>query len=192
MMIVDSSNLPVPVDTSIGTNFGAAEIDLLPVARDLRSIVLLSPSASGERSLMIAGAPSWDSLFLIDGVVANEYQTGQPHPIVFEDAIQEIVVLSGGISAEYGRFTGGGVSTITDTNVASDRTEGRVLDRESLIPERRQPLRFFALTSTSVLPAQWFTELHYSTRSAALRGNGGRSTDRILGTLLTVRATNTN
>ena len=299
-MIVDSSDHRIPVDTSIGTNFRAAQIDLLPVARDLRSIVLLSPSVSGERSLMIAGAPSWDSLFLVDGVVANEYQTGQPHPIVFEDAIQEVVVLSGGISAEYGRFTGGVVSTITksggnefhgslrdrvtngawqtrtpwagepsplqrtnhalegtlggfflrdrlwfffaardarssarrfttltnvgyesdtddqraegkltarlsqrhslissfvtssivETNVTSARTDGRVLDRESLIPERRQPLRFLALTSTSVLPAQWFTEVQYSTRSAALRGNGGRSTDRILGTLLMLRGPN--
>ena len=32
---------------------------------------------------------------------------------MFEDAIQEIVVLSGGISAEYGRFTGGVVNVIT-------------------------------------------------------------------------------
>ncbi|MEO8215993.1 MAG: TonB-dependent receptor [Acidobacteriota bacterium] len=298
-MIVDSPDPRIPAGTSIGTTFRAAEIDLLPVGRDVRSIVLLSPSASGEESLMIAGAPSWDSLFLVDGVVANEYQTGQPHPIVFEDAIQEVVVLSGGISAEYGRFTGGVVSTITksggnefhgslrdrvtngawqartpwsgepsalnatnhavegtlggfflrdrlwfflaardaqssarrftnftnvryqsdtndqrgeakltarlsprhsligsfvtssiaETNVTARSPTG-VLDRETLIPERRQPLRFLALTSTSVLPAQWFTEVQYSTRSAALRGNGGRSTDRILGTLLMVRGLN--
>ena len=62
-MIVDVSDHRIPVDISIGTKLRAAEIDLLPVQRDLRSIVLLSPSASGERSLMIAGAPSWDSLF---------------------------------------------------------------------------------------------------------------------------------
>src|SRR5205823_10919926 len=126
-MIVDSSEHRIPVHTSIGTNFQAAQIDLLPVARDLRSIVLLSPSASGERSLMIAGAPSWDSLFLVDGVVANAYQTGQPHPIVFEDAIQEIVLLSGGISAEYGRFTGGVVSTITKSG--GNESHGSLRDR---------------------------------------------------------------
>ena len=298
-LTVDSSEGRIPVDNAIGTNFRHAEIDLLPVNHDIPSIVLLSPSASGGRSLMIAGAPSWDSLFLVHGVVVNEYQTGQPHSIVFEDAIEEVAVLSGAISAEYGRFTGGVVSTITksgryqfhgslrdrmtndawqtrtpwagepsplnvtndalegtlggfvwrdrlwffvaardarsstrryttltdvayrsdkhdqraeakltarlsprhsligsfvtssiaETNVASSRTVGRALDLETLIPERRQPLGFLALTSTSVFPAEWFTEIRYSTRRGAARER--RPVNRqILGTLLALRGTN--
>jgi outer membrane receptor protein involved in Fe transport len=289
-----------PADVPIATNFTGVDIERLPVGRDLRSIVLLSPSATTGRSLMISGAPSWDSLFLVDGVVVNEYQTGQPQRVLFEDAIQEVVVMSGGISSEYGRFTGGVVSTITrsggndfhgsfrdritsgrwkagspwpgepaplsaldhaleatlggflhrdrlwfflagrdaqsstrsftfetnvpylyqaedqraqgkltatltprhsliaswvesslaETNVTHARTNGRVLDLDALIPQREEPTRFLALTSTNVLAAQWFVEAHHSTRSSRLQGNGGRSRDRLEGTFISIRSPN--
>src|SRR6185295_5230354 len=51
--------------------------------------------------------------FLVDGVVVGENLRGQPDNLFIEDAIQEFTVLSGAISAEYGRFTGGVVSTLT-------------------------------------------------------------------------------
>lgn len=295
---IEPGNRPLLTDTSIGTQFASDEIDRLPVGRDLRSMVLLSPSVSTGAALMIAGAPSWDSLFLADGIVINEYQTGQPHPVLFEDAIEEVVVLSGAIPAEYGRFTGGVVSTVTksggdefhgslrgrftnsswqaqtawrgataasneinpalegtlggfvlrervwfffagrdarrsvrrftaltnapydsetterraqakltarisprhsvigsivtnsiaETNVVHPRiAEGRTLDVNALIPERKRPMRLLALTSTVLHPSQWFSEIHYSTGTAALRGNGGRSRDRLFGTTVNIR-----
>jgi len=46
-------------------------------------------------------------------VVVNENLRGQPHNLFIEDAIQETTVVTTGISAEYGRFTGGVVSTLT-------------------------------------------------------------------------------
>ncbi len=61
----------------------------------------------------ISGAPSYDNVFLVDGVVVNENLRGQPHNLFIEDAVQETTVLAGGVSAEYGRFTGGVVSTLT-------------------------------------------------------------------------------
>ena len=105
-----------PNDTAIETNVDAAVLQQLPGARDIRAATLLSPAVDSlglQNRLVIAGAPSWDSLYLIDGVAASEYLTGQPQNVVLEDAIQEVAVLSGAISAEYGRFTGGVVSTIT-------------------------------------------------------------------------------
>jgi hypothetical protein len=288
---------PVATDVSIATNLRAAAIDRLPVRRDLRSIALLSPGASMARALMIGGAPSWDSLFLVNGMVVNEYQTNQPHVVIFEDAVEEVVVLSGGIPAEYGRFTGGVVSAITktggnelhgalrdrisndawqaltpwpgharprsqanhalegtlggylrrdrvwffvaardarssssrftsltnvsyevdavdrraeakltarlsphvsligsfltssvkETNVTSARTDGVVLETSALIPERVQPLRLMALTANAVMHGQWFMEGHASAAHTALQGNGGRSRDRVPGTLVQVR-----
>ena len=103
-------------DSSIGTNVDAALLQQLPGPRDIGAVTQLSPSTNrlGNRNgIVIDGAPSWDSLYLVDGVAASAYLTGQPHNVALEDAIQEIVVLSGGISAEYGRFTGGVVSTLT-------------------------------------------------------------------------------
>ena len=115
-IVVESKNEHVAADASIGMNLPAQFLQRLPGPRDIRAATLLSPSASalGPRNgLVIAGAPSWDSLFLVDGVAANEYLSGQPHDVILEDAIQEVAVLTGAISAEYGRFTGGVVSTLT-------------------------------------------------------------------------------
>src|SRR3954454_19363714 len=63
--------------------------------------------------LQISGAPGYDNLVLINGVVVTENVRGQMRPMYVEDAIQETTVLTGAISAEYGRFSGGVVSTIT-------------------------------------------------------------------------------
>ena len=46
-------------------------------------------------------------------MIVNENLRGQPGPLYIEDAIQETTVLTAGVSAEFGRFTGGVVSTIT-------------------------------------------------------------------------------
>ncbi len=50
---------------------------------------------------------------MVDGAVVNENLRGQPQDLFIEDAIQETTVLTGSVSAEYGRFTGGVVNVIT-------------------------------------------------------------------------------
>jgi hypothetical protein len=66
-----------------------------------------------NNQITISGGPSYDNVFLVNGVVVNENLRGQPHSLFIEDAIQETTVMTAGISAEYGRFTGGVVSTLT-------------------------------------------------------------------------------
>src|SRR5512134_3854092 len=96
-------------------------IEKLPVARTLAATTLLAPGVRNNgpggndrlASIAISGAPSFDSLFLINGVVVNENLRGQPHDLFIEDAIQETTVITGNVSAEYGRFTGGVVSALT-------------------------------------------------------------------------------
>jgi hypothetical protein len=96
-------------------------IEKLPVGRTLAATTLLAPGVTNNGpggndrlpSIAIAGAPSYDSLFLINGVVVNENLRGQPHDLFIEDAIQETTVITGNVSAEYGRFTGGVVSALT-------------------------------------------------------------------------------
>ncbi|HXI11898.1 MAG TPA: TonB-dependent receptor [Thermoanaerobaculia bacterium] len=98
------------------TNFTSREIARLPVPRTIRGTVLLAPgiSVSGAANAIgISGGPANDSLFLVNGVVVNENLGGQPHNLFIEDAIQETTVMTSGISAEYGRFTGGVVNTLT-------------------------------------------------------------------------------
>ncbi len=102
--------------TQIASNITSGELNKLPVARTIRGAVLLMPGVSPNGvndQITISGAPSYDNLFLVDGVVVDENLRGQPHNLFIEDAIQEITTLSGSISSEYGRFTGGVVSTLT-------------------------------------------------------------------------------
>jgi len=66
-----------------------------------------------NNQITINGGPSYDNIFMVNGVVVNENLRGQPHNLFIEDAIAETTVITSGISAEYGRFTGGVVSTLT-------------------------------------------------------------------------------
>jgi outer membrane receptor for ferrienterochelin and colicin len=104
--------------TEVSTNFTSEQISDLPTLnRNIATAALLAPGvndAGPNRQIVISGAQSFDNLFLVNGVVVNENLRGQPHNLFIEDAVQETTILSGGsISAEYGRFTGGVVSTIT-------------------------------------------------------------------------------
>jgi hypothetical protein len=56
---------------------------------------------------------SYESLYLVNGVTVNENLRGQAFNIYIEDAIQETTVATDGVSAEYGRFSGGLVNVIT-------------------------------------------------------------------------------
>ena len=54
-----------------------------------------------------------DNVFLVDGVDVNDNLFGTANSLFVEDAIQETQVLTSGISAEYGRFSGGVINVIT-------------------------------------------------------------------------------
>ncbi|HEX5717754.1 MAG TPA: hypothetical protein VF179_16465, partial [Thermoanaerobaculia bacterium] len=95
------------------------------------------------RAISISGALSFENLFLVNGVVITENLRGQPFDLFIEDAIEETTTSTSAISAEYGRFGGGVVNTITKsggnelhgsfrTNVANDDWEAR----NELSPER--------------------------------------------------------
>src|SRR5439155_7336170 len=115
--ITVTASAPAVLETTeVVRNFTAKQIQDLPVRRNIRDTVLLAPGVNSNgpnNQIMLSGGPSYDNLFLVNGVVVNENLRGQPHNLFIEDAIQETTVLTGGISAEYGRFTGGVVSTLT-------------------------------------------------------------------------------
>jgi hypothetical protein len=102
--------------TDVARNFTSEEVAELPVRRNITDTVLITPGvnqAGARGNIVISGAPSYDSLYLVNGVVVNENLRGQPHDLFIEDAIQETTVFTGSISAEYGRFSGGVVSALT-------------------------------------------------------------------------------
>ena len=83
---------------------------------DVLSAANLSPSvhATGpDGNLVISGAMSYESLYLVNGVQIQDNLRREPLSLFIEDAVQETTVSTSGISAEYGRFTGGIVNAIT-------------------------------------------------------------------------------
>lgn len=104
--------------TEVQTNYEAKLIENLPVQRTLQSITLLAPGVingapEGTGSIIISGGEYFENLWLVNGAVTNENIFGNSENLFIEDAIQEASVMTGSISAEYGRFTGGVVSAIT-------------------------------------------------------------------------------
>ena len=100
----------------VATNFTQELVDELPVQRTISAVTLLSPGVNNNgpgNNIIISGAMSFDSLYLVNGAVVNENLRGQPHNVYIEDAIQETTIMTGGVSAEYGHFTGGVVNAIT-------------------------------------------------------------------------------
>lgn len=103
--------------TEVQTNIQADLVEDLPLARTLVGTTTLAPGVNSNGpnvgAITMSGALAADNLFLVNGAVVNENLRGQPHNLFIEDAIQETTVQTAGISAEYGRFTGGVVNAIT-------------------------------------------------------------------------------
>ena len=86
------------------SNFNQRLIELLPTSRTPESAVELAPAvhATGPNgAVSIAGAMSFESLFMINGVQVQDNVRGEPLPLYIEDAIQETTIATSGISAEY-------------------------------------------------------------------------------------------
>ncbi|HYI10967.1 MAG TPA: carboxypeptidase regulatory-like domain-containing protein [Thermoanaerobaculia bacterium] len=113
---VTASAPAVMETTEVQTNYQKEQIDNLPVGRTVTAIALLSPgvTANGPRAaVQISGSFANDNLIVVNGANVQENLRGQARPLFIEDAIQETTVITGAVSAEFGRFTGGVISSIT-------------------------------------------------------------------------------
>lgn len=103
------------------TTYDSGTLEKLATGRGLNAAVTLAPGVHDTGpgndqdtvSVTISGSQSYENLFLVNGVVVNENTRGQALDLFIEDAIQETTVSPSGVSAEYGRFTGGVVNVIT-------------------------------------------------------------------------------
>jgi outer membrane receptor protein involved in Fe transport len=122
---------PAPIATPIiGANYTHDEIEQLATSRTLSGIAELSPGLTdvtpNTDQVSINGAFAFDNVFMINGVDVNDNLFGSPQNLFIEDAIQETQVLTSGISAEYGRFSGGVVNAITRSGGNAFSGSGRL------------------------------------------------------------------
>ena len=109
---------PAPVASPTGAfNIRANETAVLPSGRTPFFITELAPGLTDNtpntNQVTVGGGFAYDNVFLMNGVDINDNVLGQPNALFIEEAIEEVQVLSSGISAEYGRFGGGVVNVIT-------------------------------------------------------------------------------
>jgi hypothetical protein len=102
----------------VQSNFEYAEtVDKLAMNRTLAGIAELAPGLTDNGpnpgQVTIGGAFAYDNVFLLNGVDINDNLFGTAHPLFIEEALQEVAVLTSGVSAEYGRFSGGVINAIT-------------------------------------------------------------------------------
>jgi outer membrane receptor protein involved in Fe transport len=102
--------------SQVATNFSQELIQTLPTTRDINASMLQAPGvkATGPNgAYSIAGAASFETLYMVNGVSIMDNLRGTPFDLYVEDAIQETTVAVAGVSAEFGRFGGGVVNVVT-------------------------------------------------------------------------------
>src|SRR5205085_1955790 len=133
--VVGTAAHVVTQTAQVVTNFRQDTMSALPTNRDINAAVLMAPSvhATGVNgAYSIAGAMSFETLFMINGVSVSDNLRGQPYDLYVEDAVQETTIATAGISSEYGRFSGGVVNVITKSG--GNRFSGSL--RDSLLNDK--------------------------------------------------------
>ena len=99
------------------TNLTSRELNTIPVGRTPARIAEFAPGLTDNTpnigQVTISGGFAYDNVFMIDGVDLNDNLFGTANNVFIEDAIDETQVLTSGISAEYGRFSGGVINMVT-------------------------------------------------------------------------------
>lgn len=116
-IVVTGEQSTILSNSEVSTTYNYDAIESLPIARTPSSVAAIAPGATtntpNDGQVTISGGFAYDNVFLIDGVDANDNLFGTSNPVYIEDAIADLQVLTSGISAEYGRFSGGVVNIIT-------------------------------------------------------------------------------
>ena len=99
-------------------------VDRLPVGRTYQGMMQLTPGVTGGGNPNVLGGQSSENIYLVDGVDTTDPTTGTFGLNLAEDSIQEVQVLTTGISAEFGRFNGAVANVVTKSG--TNEFEGQV------------------------------------------------------------------
>lgn len=99
-----------------GLNISAAQLERIPVPRDLTSVATLAPGViGGERfgGISFGGSSVGENAIFLNGLNISDVETGVGFSSVPFAFYKDFQVKTGGYSVEYGRTTGGVVSAVT-------------------------------------------------------------------------------
>lgn len=109
--------------TTTGVNVTAAQFESLPTQRSFQQLTSIAPGVNMEmgdsRSGQLGNSPSVGSSsapennYIIDGLSTTDARYGTSGTNLTMNFVEEVQVMTGGYSAEYGRSTGGVFNVIT-------------------------------------------------------------------------------
>ncbi len=107
-----------PESTSSGLVISANELQNLPVAQDITSVALLAPGAiegDGDFGYLpsFSGASVAENAYYLNGFNITDMRKGMGWLDFPWEAVKESQVITGGVSAQYGRFIGGVTNMVT-------------------------------------------------------------------------------
>jgi hypothetical protein len=113
--VVASTSAVDTTEVKDGKNTTMLEVENLPINnRAVGNLLLLTPGTSTDANgQTIRGSQNTQVQYVVDGVDIQDTVTGGTGLFMNEDMIQEMQVVTGGASADYGRFTGGSVNVVT-------------------------------------------------------------------------------
>ena len=147
-VLVEGIIPPAVTSTQTSSNITAADVNVLPMGRTPYMIAELMPGLTtntpNRDQITISGGFAFDNVFLVDGVDVNDNLIGSMNDLYIEDAVGEVQVLTSGVTAEYGRFSGGVVNVITKSGsnmfAGSYRIDvhASVMDQRNAVRARQQ------------------------------------------------------
>ncbi|MBL0312106.1 MAG: TonB-dependent receptor [Holophagaceae bacterium] len=115
VVVTASAGVIDSTEAKTGANLSLESINDLPINnRNITAIASLSPGVSSDSNgITVRGSQATQVQYLVDGADVMDPVTGGPAVRLNEEMLEEVQVISGAASAEYGRFTGGVVNTVT-------------------------------------------------------------------------------
>src|ERR1051325_5231175 len=109
--------------TTTGVNVTSRQFESLPTSRSFQQLTTLAPGVNMEmgesRSNQLANSPNVgassapENNYIIDGLSTTDVRYGTSGTNLTMNFVEEVQVMTGGYSAEYGRSTGGVFNVIT-------------------------------------------------------------------------------
>lgn len=125
--VVAASSDVDKTDVKVATNYRLDTVDKLPTAnRTMETVAFLTPGVTtgvGDR-VQIHGAMTTGNLYLMDGQNISDNTYNNRGVRLIDDSIEEVQVITGAISAEYGDVDGGVLNAITRSG--SNEFEGQM------------------------------------------------------------------
>jgi hypothetical protein len=196
-VIATANPLVDKTDVKTAANYNLSDVDKLPSGRTMETVALLTPGVTagvGGR-VQVRGAMTSGNLYLVDGQNVADNAYNNRGVLLIDDAVEEVQVLTGAISAEYGDVDGGVINAVTKAGSndfhgilrwnLTDPSWNAVRPYETRADNKLSEIKTASLGGYFLKDRIWFFASYFNTDSAgvgtisanAASGPGGAGTN---------------